>query len=100
MEINVKERSNNSILLQFKGLYIGFLTLLVSELVNDKRVLNAYSRKPHLLLDETELYVLCKDGFNPIEVIQSKIEEIKERFSKLRKEVESSIDEKVTKAGS
>lgn len=98
MDIILKERNENSVLLVLKGIDIGFLTLLVSELIKDKRVLNAYSKKPHILLEENELFILCAKGHDPIEILQEKIENIKKDYQKIKKNFESIFNVQTTKA--
>jgi len=82
----------------FKGIDIGFLNLLVSELLKDKRIVNAYSKKPHILLDESILFVMCEKNQDPIKIVQEKIESLKKEFTKLKKDFEKIINAPVAKA--
>jgi len=87
MELIVKEKTENSLLLIFKGVDLGFLYLLSRELLEDKNVANAWAKKPHLLIDEIEFYVATKEG-DPLKIVEAKINEIQNKFLKLKKDVE------------
>jgi DNA-directed RNA polymerase subunit L len=87
MELIVKEKTENSLLLIFKGVDLGFLYLLSRELLEDKNVANAWAKKPHLLIDEVEFYVATKEG-DPLKIVEAKINEIRKKFLKLKKDVE------------
>ncbi|MDT7864945.1 MAG: hypothetical protein RQ922_03580 [Thermoproteota archaeon] len=87
MELIVKEKTENSLLLIFKGVDLGFLYLLSRELLEDKNVANAWAKKPHLLIDEVEFYVATKEG-DPLKIVEAKINEIQNKFLKLKKDVE------------
>ncbi|MDT7892217.1 MAG: RpoL/Rpb11 RNA polymerase subunit family protein [Thermoproteota archaeon] len=97
MEFNVKEKTNNSILLSFKDLDIGFLNLLAYELLKDKRVLNAYARKPHPLLEEVEFYILVSEGTDIVSLLEEKINIIKNEFSEFKQKFLENL-EKIHKA--
>jgi DNA-directed RNA polymerase subunit L len=87
MELIVKEKTENSLLLIFKGVDLGFLYLLSRELLEDKNVASAWAKKPHLLIDEVEFYVATKEG-DPLKIVEAKINEIQNKFLKLKKDVE------------
>jgi DNA-directed RNA polymerase subunit L len=87
MELIVKEKTENSLLLIFKGVDLGFLYLLSRELLEDKNVANAWAKKPHLLIDEVEFYVATNEG-DPLKIVEAKINEIQNKFLKLKKDVE------------
>jgi DNA-directed RNA polymerase subunit L len=87
MELIVKEKTENSLLLIFKGVDLGFLYLLSRELLEDKNVANAWAKKPHLLIDEVEFYVATNEG-DPLKIVEAKINKIQNKFLKLKKDVE------------
>jgi hypothetical protein len=87
MEIIVKERTENSLLLTFKGIDLGFLYLLARELLENKNVTNAWARKPHFLIDEVEFFIATKEE-DPLKIIDEKIKEIQNKFLKLKKDIE------------
>jgi DNA-directed RNA polymerase subunit L len=60
---------------------------LSRELLEDKNVANAWAKKPHLLIDEVEFYVATKEG-DPLKIVEAKINEIQNKFLKLKKDVE------------
>ncbi|HLI46785.1 MAG TPA: RpoL/Rpb11 RNA polymerase subunit family protein [Geobacterales bacterium] len=91
MELNIKERTKNSVLMSFKDLDIGFLNLLAAELLKDKRVLNAYPRKPHPLLDEVEFFLLVTDGTDMIALLEEKVNAIKSSYEEFRKKFMNSL---------
>ncbi len=93
VEFFIKERSKNSITLVFRGVDIGFLNLLSYELLQDPRVLNSYARKPHLLLEDIEFYVLVRDGTDIKELLIEKIGAIKESFLTFKKKFEEKLGE-------
>lgn len=97
MEISIKEKGENSITLFFKDIDIGFLNLLASELLKDERVLNAYAKKPHPLLEGIEFYLLCKQGSDAYAIMKEKIEEIRKNFLDLKQKFERSLGKKYKK---
>jgi DNA-directed RNA polymerase subunit L len=87
MEVIVKEKTENSLLLTFKGVDLGFFYLLSRELLEDKNVANAWAKKPHLLIDEVEFFVATKEG-DALKIVEEKISEIQKKFLKIKKDIE------------
>ncbi len=93
MDLLVKERSKDSITLVFRGIDIAFLNLLSYELLSDPRVLNAYAKKPHPLLEDVEFYVLVKENTSVEELLKEKINMIKGSFLVLKEKFEKELEE-------
>jgi len=87
MEVIIKEKTEKSLHLVFKDIDISFLNLICYELLKDKRILNAYAIKRHLLIDEIDFYVLSDGSVELIDFIKQKIEEIKNSFVELKEQV-------------
>jgi len=92
MELNIKERTKNSILVSFKDIDIGFLNLLAAELLKDKRVLNAYPRKPHPLLEEVEFYLLVTEDTDIAKLLEEKVNIIKNYFLEFKEKFMKSLE--------
>lgn len=87
MELTIKEKDKNNILLEIKGIDLGMAYAIIRELLNDERVLNAWAKKDHPLKDTVKMYVLTNNEIDPfkalnnaLDTLQSELNELKEIF--------------------
>jgi len=89
LKLRILERDEKSITLEVEGLDLGFSYAIVRELLADKRVLNAWSKKDHPLEPALKIYILTDGTIEPaialkeaLSRIKGQLEELKDVFSK------------------
>ena len=87
MDVKVLEKSEKKILLELRGVDLGFTYAIVKELLKDQRVLNAWSRRDHPLEPQIKFFILTDGSINPKEAldnalskIRTQLEQLKEKF--------------------
>lgn len=86
MEMRILEKGNNSMLLELKGIDIGFCYAVVKQLLTDKRVLNAWANKPHPLEPTIKMYILTDGTITPKNALQEALNKIENSLQELKQE--------------
>ncbi len=86
MEMKILEKGNNSMLLEFKDVDVGFCYAIVKQLLADKRILNAWANKPHPLEPITKMYILTDGTITPKNALQEALNKIENSLQELKQE--------------
>ncbi len=84
LKLRVLEKGDNSVLLEVEGLDLGFSYAIVRELLEDKRVLNAWAKKDHPLEKTLKMYVLTDGSVTPGDALREALSRIRESLDELK----------------
>ncbi len=81
MEFELLERTENSLRIKIFDADASVMYPVVENLLSDDKVLEVNYSVEHQELDDPVLFIMCKEKYDPREILVDNAEKIKEQFS-------------------